>query len=164
MFCAAVEASGEGLKYQWYFRNAGTGTWYRSGVRDNTYDDVMTKARAGREVYCVITDMYGNSVTTNIATLTAVPTVELKLLGVSYESAAMGGRFCVTVEAEGDGLTYQWYFRNAGAAHWSKSGVTDNTYDDVMNRTRANREVYCVISDACGNRITTEVVTLEPSK
>ena len=164
MFCATVEAKGEGLKYQWYYRNAGSEEWHKSGVRDNTYDDEMTKARAGREIYCVITDQWGNTITTDTVKLIAVPKVELKLLEVSYESAAMGGRFCVTVEAEGDGLTYQWYFRNAGATRWSKSGVTDNTYDDVMNKTRANREVYCVITDACGNQITTEVITLTVKK
>jgi hypothetical protein len=29
----------------------------------------MTKARAGREVYCVITDIWGNTVTTETVTL-----------------------------------------------------------------------------------------------
>ena len=159
-YCVTVEAKGEGLKYQWYFRNAGADIWYKSGVRDNTYDDVMTKARAGREIYCVITDAYGNTVTSDIVKLIAVPKVELKLLGQSYESAVMGERYCVTVEAEGDGLKYQWFFRNAGSNKWYKSGVTDNTYDDVMTKARANREVYCVIADAFGNQIITEVVTL----
>ena len=41
-----------------------TDKWYKSSVRDNTYNDVMTTARAGREVYCVITDAYGNTVWT----------------------------------------------------------------------------------------------------
>ena len=68
-FCATVEAKGEGLKYKWYFRNAGSDIWYTSGVRDNTYDDVMTTARAGREVYCVITDQYGNQVQTEAVTI-----------------------------------------------------------------------------------------------
>ena len=161
MFCATVEAKGDGLKYQWYFRNAGTDTWYTSGVRDNTYDDIMTKARNGREVYCVVTDQWGNSVTTDTVKLIAVPMVELKLLGVSYESAAMGENYCATVEAEGEGLKYTWYFCNAGSDTWYRSGVTDNTYDDVMTKARANREVYCVITDAYGNQITTEVITLE---
>ena len=163
-FCATVEAKGEGLKYKWYFRNAGSDIWYTSGVRDNTYDDVMTKARNGREIYCVITDEYGNSVTTDVVKLIAVPKVELKLLGQIYESAVMGERYCVTVEAEGDGLSYQWYFRNAGTNAWYKSSVRDNTYDDVMTKARAGRDVYCVITDAFGNQVTTEVVTLELSK
>ena len=82
------------------------------------------------------------------------------LVSQTYESAAMGERFCVTVEAEGDFLKYQWYFCNAGSAKWHKSTVRDNTYDDVMNKTRANRKVYCVITDAFGNQIVTDTVTL----
>lgn len=159
-YSVTVEASGEELKYQWYFRNAGTSIWHKSGVRDNTYDDIMTKARNGREIYCVITDAYGNTVTTDTVKLIAVPSEELKLLNQTYESAAMGERYCLTVEAQGDGLKYQWYFRNAGSDKWYKSSVKDNTYDDVMTKARANRDVYCVITDAFGNQVTTEVMTL----
>jgi hypothetical protein len=68
-YCLTVEAQGDGLKYQWYFRNAGSDKWYKSSVKDNTYDDVMTKARANRDVYCVITDLYGNQITTEVMTL-----------------------------------------------------------------------------------------------
>ena len=159
-FCVTVEARGEGLKYQWYYRNAGSEKWRKSTVRDNTYDDTMTRARAGRQVYCVITDQYGNSITSQTATLNAVPTVELQLIDTTYDSAAIGERFCVTVNAQGDGLTYTWYFRNSWSSGWSKSTVRDNTYDDVMNRTRANRDVYCVVTDAYGNQMITEVITL----
>ena len=160
-YCVSVVAQGEDLKYQWYFRNAGTDTWYKSSVRDNTYDDVMTKARAGREVYCVITDAFGNTVTTDVVKLIRVPKEELKLTSPVADSfAAMGENYCVTVNAQGEGLKYTWYFRNAGSDVWYRSGVTDNTYDDVMTKARANREVYCVITDALGNTITTEIVKL----
>ena len=74
--------------------------------------------------------------------------------------AAMGQKYCVTVNAQGEGLKYTWYFRNAGSKTWYRSGVTDNTYDDVMTKARANREVYCVITDALGNTVTTDVVKL----
>lgn len=163
-FCVTVEAEGDDLTYRWYFRNAGSDQWHRSGVRDNTYDDIMTKARAGREVYCVITDVWGNSITSETVKLIAVPSVELKLLEQSYESAVIGDRYCVTVNAQGDDLTYRWYFRNAGSDKWYRSSVTDNTYDDVMTKSRANRDVYCVITDALGNQVTTEVVTLVPAQ
>ena len=74
------------------------------------------------------------------------------------------GDLLTQYNGQGDVLTYQWYFRNAGSKEWYKSGVTDNTYDDVMTSARANREVYCVITDAFGNQIMTEVITLELSK
>ena len=76
----------------------------------------------------------------------------------------MGDRYCVTVEAVGDELQYQWYFRNAGKKTWNKSGVRDNTYDDVMTTTREGREVYCVITDKYGNQVVTEVVTIHLEK
>lgn len=72
----------------------------------------------------------------------------------------LGERYCVTVEAEGDGLTYQWYGKDAGATEWFKSSVIDNTYDDIMTAKRAGREVYCVITDAYGNQVTSEVARL----
>ena len=156
-----VKAEGESLKYHWYFRNAGSDTWYKSGVKDNTYDDVMTKARAGREIYCVITDAFGNTVTTETAKLIRVPKAELKILTQPVsDEAAMGEDFCVTVEAQGEDLKYQWYFKNAGTDKWYKSGVRDNTYDDVMTKARAGREIYCVITDAFGNTVTTEITKL----
>ena len=159
-FCVEVEAKGEGLKYQWYYRNAGSLQWRTSGVRDNTYDDIMTKERANREVYCVITDQWGSSVTTEIAKLIPVSQVELILLDVTYEAADLGECYCVYIDAQGEDLSYTWYFRNAGSTRWSKSSVKDNTYDDIMNKNRMNREVYCVITDACGNQIITEIITL----
>ena len=74
--------------------------------------------------------------------------------------AKLGERYMVEVLAEGEGLTYQWYGRNAGSKSWFKSSVKDNTYDDVMTEARAGREVYCVITDAFGNTVTTQTVTL----
>ncbi|MBQ8611203.1 MAG: hypothetical protein IJ412_05775, partial [Oscillospiraceae bacterium] len=70
--------------------------------------------------------------------LVAVGTGTAKLKIVTQPTdgeALLGGRYCATVQAEGEGLTYQWYGRNAGSRSWFKSSVRDNTYDDVMNKT-----------------------------
>jgi len=160
-FCATVEAVGDGLKYQWYFRNRGSDRWYTSGQRDNTYDDIMTKARMGREIYCVITDFWGNRVETEHVFLNAVPKVPLAITGQPADvSVPKGDRFCVTVEAQGEGLRYTWYFKNKGSNVWNRSGVTDNTYDDILTTARTDRQVYCVITDQYGNSVTSEVATI----
>jgi len=105
--------------------------------------------------------MWGNSVETGIATITGIPTQTLAITQQPADAeAAPGETFCAGVEAQGDGLSYQWYFRNAGSSVWCKSGVRDNTYDDVMTKARHNREVKCVITDMWGNTVTTETVTL----
>ena len=120
----------------------------------------MTEERAGREVYCVITDSYGNSVTTDTVKLIRTPDALEIISQPSSVEVAIGKTFCVTVKAKGEGLSYQWYYRNANSKKWYKSSVSDNTYDAVMTKERAGREVYCVITDAYGNQITTETVTL----
>ena len=161
MFCVTVEAQGDELRYQWYWRNVGSETWHVSGQRDNTYDDVMTKARHNREVKCVITDMWGESVETNVATITGTPTQTLAITQQPTDGhAKMGEGYFVEVIAQGDGLQYQWYFKNAGTNVWHTSSVRDNTYDDVMTKARAGRQVYCVVTDAWGHSVTTDTVTL----
>jgi hypothetical protein len=159
-YCVTVDAQGDGLKYQWYWRQVGTESWTVSGQRDNTYDDVMTKARANREIYCVITDANGDSVTTEIAKLTAIRTELVITQQPNDASAKLDEGFCVTLEAQGDELKYQWYWRKAGSENWNVSGQRDNTYDDVMTSARHNREVYCVITDAWGNTVETEIATI----
>ena len=65
-----VAAEGEELTYQWYGRDPGQTKFWKSGVKSSAYSVRMVKEKSGREVYCVITDKYGNSVTSEIAVLT----------------------------------------------------------------------------------------------
>ena len=109
----------------------------------------------------MITDAFGNTVTTDTVKLIAIPTHTLAILQQPANAEAkLGENFMVEVIAQGDGLRYQWFYRNAGGKTFVKSGVRDNTYDDVMTAARAGREVYCVITDAFGNTVTTEIVRL----
>lgn len=72
----------------------------------------------------------------------------------------LGEIYRVSVNAEGKGLKYQWYFRSPGVAAFTKSSVTTSVYTNVLTQQRANREVYCVITDADGNSVTTNTVKL----
>ena len=74
--------------------------------------------------------------------------------------AKMGKTVKVTVKAEGDGLTYKWYIKNAGAKKYSKSSVTKATYSTTMSDKSKGRRVYCVITDAYGNSVQTKTVLL----
>jgi len=107
----------------------------------------------------IITATAANGISTDINVSVTLPPIIITMQPSDGE-AKMGERYCVTVEAEGEDLNYTWYIRNKGSTAWSKSSVTDNTYDDVMTDTRADREVYCVITDAYGNSITTNTVRL----
>jgi uncharacterized protein YkwD len=65
-----------------------------------------------------------------------------------------------TVEATGEGLTYQWYIRNPGKEKFGKSSVTSATYSCKVSETTDGREAYCVITDTYGNSVQSETVTI----
>ena len=93
--------------------------------------------------------------TSDTATITGISEVPLAITAQPADSyAKLGERYSVTVESVGDGLKYQWYFMNANSDVWHKSRVKSATYSDVMIKARAGRKVYCVITDALGNSVT----------
>ena len=156
-----VEAKGEGLKYQWYFKNAGATSFSKSSIKEATYETEMNTTRAGREIYCEIKDAHGNVVTTDTVKLIRVVKEELAITKQPADAtAALGEKISITVEAKGEDLKYQWYFKNASGTSFSKSSIKTAVYETEMDKTRAGREVYCVITDALGNNVTTDTVKL----
>ncbi len=150
-----VEARGEGLQYQWYVKEPGSSRFAKSSIRTDTYKYAMTAAKSGRQVYCIITDRYGNSVQTETVTLT--------MLAITRQpgnmTAANGQRISTTVQARGDGLQYQWYVKEAGSKRFVESSIRSKTYDFIMTSAKSGRQVYCVITDRFGNEVRTNTVT-----
>ena len=298
---ASVDAIGDGLTYQWYLKNKSSSRFSKSSVTTNTYSVKMSDAVDGRQIYCVITDRYGDIMTTRTVTLMqktleltgfvemdgelywyengerrgvygdprnivyigrekeigqeiydpesdgwywlqaeydgaaarnkeiwlpyvnpdevpgssngkwvrydgfgkriagwytnnsgtyyydlttgAMFTGEHEIDGVTYyfdettgalvirasleitgqpqdQYATNGQEAIVSVEAQGDGLTYQWYLKNKTATKFSKSSVTKNTYSVMMSDAVDGRQVYCVVTDQYGNSATSETATL----
>ena len=154
-----VNATGEGLTYKWYFKNKGDSKFtLTNSYKSNTYSLEMNGTRAGRQVYCVITDKYGNEVKTNTVTLGMAVKITKQPTTVSVQS---GKQAKVTVSASGEGKTYKWYIKNRGASKFSLStSFKGNSYYVTMNGERYGRQVYCVITDKYGNSVTTKTVTL----
>lgn len=120
----------------------------------------MSATRNGRRVYCVITDKYGNAVTSETVTLS----MEYQLMITKQPTSVIvekGKTAKVTLEVMGDGLTYQWYYANPGSDEFKlTTSFTGNTYSVNMNDARNGRRVYCVITDQYGNQVVSEVITL----
>lgn len=165
------EAAGDGLTYTWYYKNPGNSKFYVSGdsfVDENTYTIPMAAWRAGQEVYCVITDIYGNSATTEIVTL-SMKQSDITIVTQPADAVAehSGDTVTVFVEATGEGLTYTWYYKNPGNVKFYQSGSTftdGNTYSIPLNKWRDGQQVYCVITDANGESVRTNTVTLHLAK
>ena len=98
---------------------------------------------------------------TNTGTTTTEPHSGPVIIQQPTDSAVkLGEIYRVSVNAVGKDLTYQWYFRSPGVAAFSKSSATASVYTNMLTQQRANREVYCVITDADGNSVTTNTVKL----
>lgn len=155
-----VAAEGDGVTYRWYYANRGSSKFSRASITGTTYTMTMTEARAGRRVYCVATDKYGKTAKSDTVTLRMeVPELKIVTQPASVK-AAEGERASVTVEAEGRGLVYQWYFANAGKTAYSKADATDATYSVIMNDSRDGRKLYCVVTDINGDTVTTNKATI----
>ena len=164
---AVVEAAGEELRYQWYGRDPGQTEFWKSSLKGDTYSVKMTPAKSGREVYCLVTDKYGNTVQSQTATLSmAIPEgYELKIT-TQPESASVpqGAVASARVAAEGLGLRYQWYGIDPGQETPWKSRIKNADYSVAMIPSKSGRQVWCVVTDKYGSSITSDVaaLTMEP--
>ena len=152
-------ATGDDLSYKWYFKNrTDSKFYYTSTFKSNTYSAQMDNTRNGRQIYCIVTDKYGNSVQSNTVTI-SMPlkiTKHPESVGVPEGTIAK-----VSLTAEGEGLTYNWYFKNPNSNIFVyTSSFTSNTYYVKMDRSRDGRQVYCVVTDKYGASRTSYVVTL----
>jgi len=147
-----VSAMGAGLTYRWYYKDPGmTKFTYTSSFQTNTYSVTMTDARAGRQVLCRVYDKNDNMVQSSKATLSQAVRITKQPTDVCV---ANGKTAKVTVKAVGDGLTYRWYFKEAGASSYKyTSSFTGNTYSVTMTDARAGRRVLCKVYDKYGNEV-----------
>ncbi|MCD8396098.1 MAG: phage tail family protein [Lachnospiraceae bacterium] len=76
---------------------------------------------------------------------------------------AVGDSVSLTVEAEGEDLSYQWQLSDDGGTTWTSSTATSastNTYTTTLTEARSGRMLRCVITDTSGNSVTSNTVTI----
>ena len=157
----SVEAQGDGLKYEWYYCN-GNETTFNKFIYTNTtpsFSYNMHFGLSGRKVYCVITDEYGNSVTTN----TVVTTMEnaAKIIEQPTNDVVNNGDYAKTsISATGNDLSYKWYVCNPGETSFQESSVTSATYSVKMTKENDGQQVYCVVTDSFGSAVRSDIAIL----
>ena len=159
-----VVAEGEGLKYQWQvYKND---EWTNCSVNDGAKTDTLTlefkSSRDGLKYHCIVTDKTGASVTSDEATM-----MLNKFLFVYYPTeteimAAKDTYVRFNVEAQGDGLKYQWQVLKNGT--WTNCSINDGAKTNEMTleakMSRNGLKYHCVVSDKYGNTLTSEEFTL----
>ena len=153
-----VKAKGDGLKYTWYIKNAGKTKYSKSSVTKSTYSVTMSDSVHGRYVYCVVTDKYGKTDKSKTVVLRQQATITTQPVNTTV---ANGETAKLTVKAKGDGLTYQWYIKNAGGSKYSKSSITKSTYSVKMSDSVHGRYVYCIVTDKYGKTEKSKTVMLK---
>lgn len=157
-----VVASGSGLKYAWYFKDVGATKYsLTTSFKGASYSVPMTEDRAGRLVYCVVTDKYGISVRSKTVKLSMDVAAKFTKLPPATVSVEEGAKTNIKMETAGKGITYQWYIKNKGSSKFSKSSVTTATYNTTMSQSVDGRQVYCVIKDSKGRTATSNTVTIQ---
>jgi len=119
----------------------------------------MNSTRSGRQLYCVVTDEYGQTVKSNIVTISLPVAPKITKQPASVK-VVKGKTASVSVTATGEGLTYTWYVQNPGTTKWVKSSITKNVYSYAMDAAKSGRKVYCVITDKYGKTVKTNTVTI----
>jgi len=123
----------------------------------------MNSSRAGRQVYCEITDKYGETIRTNVVRLEM--NSEKTPLAITAQphdvTVNEGEKATVVVKATGDGLSYAWYYSDDGGESYKLTTTfTTGVYSVTMNEARADRRVYCIITDQYGESVTSETAIL----
>ena len=154
---ATVVAEGEGLKYQWYIRNANQSKYSKSACTGDTYSCRMSEKAKNRRALCIITDQYGNRVQSKTIVIREAVSIVTE---PKHTLTKFGDQVKVTFEASGDGLTYQWYFRNADQSKYHKASVTEATYTCKMRDLSNNRRLLCIVKDKYGKTAQTETVVI----
>ena len=121
----------------------------------------LTEARNGNRLYCVVTDALGNSVTSDTISMTICDPLTIIAQPADYRGP-VGSTASFTVEATGgaEPLTYQWYVKKLSASRFSKSSITGPVYEVELTEARNGNRLYCVITDALGNSVTSDTVTI----
>ena len=157
----AVNASGKGLQYQWYYKKSGATAWTLWSGHDTAVTSALVNTSwDGMKVYCKVTDVRGKSVNSNAAAITVIPALKITTQPVSI-TAALGSTFTLSIKAAGSGLKYQWYFKKKGASAFTAwSGHTGASESVTPNDTWNGIQLYCVVKDAFGDSVKSNTVTV----
>ena len=165
-----VVATGTDLSYQWQWSRDNGQTWTNSsstftGYRSASLQIPISEARNGYLYRCIVTDVSGDTVTSNAARLTigsAAPTITTQ--PANY-TGALGTKATFTVVATGADLTYQWQWSRDNGATWTNSSSTfegnrSASMKVPISAARNNYLYRCIVTSSTGEAVTSNAARL----
>ena len=157
-----ASAIGEGLSYQWQYKRPDVSRWFDTAMEGATKPTVLietTTARNGYQYRCKITDVTGNVVYTEAATMWVLSfTLQPKSATAKVGSTAT---FTVTASVS-EGFTYQWQYSRDGIS-WSNTtmeGCRSNTLKVSVTAARNGYQYRCVLTGSKNSKLESKVATL----
>ena len=149
-----VNALGDGLTYQWQWRENENNDWSNStsgNQNTQTLTVVALYRRQGYQYRCIVTDIYGNTVVSDTATLIVSDKISPEIKEQPKDVVVkLNGNAYFNINAIGNDLTYQWQWRENENKDWRNS-TTGNPKTSILSVTAANfRKGYqyrCLVSD-----------------
>jgi hypothetical protein len=167
----SVIAEGDTLTYQWQLSKDGGMTWGNTSVNGNTSKfinfAIPNADYNGRMFRCVITDVSGNTLASNSATLTLNGVPDVTITSQPQDvSAKVGDTINISVVAKSsksNKLTYQWQVSSTGTT-WSNTTVTGyntSALSFAIPGTNYNgRQYRCLVTDGNGSWALSDAMTL----
>ena len=161
-----VTAQGDDLKYTWYEKDAKASKFTKSKVsKTASYSVAVSKKNSGRQVYCVVSDSHGKSVTSKKATITLRTPLKITTNLKNIKVKKAGNKATLTLKAQGDGLKYTWYVKGPKAKKFTKTTASKtNTLKMTVAKNASGTKVYCVVTDKYGRKVTSKTVTVSIKK
>ena len=157
----AIKATGNGLKYQWYFKKKGQTAWsVWNGHTLASETATPNDSWNGIQLYCRVTDSAGHSISSDTATITLVsgPVITAQ---PKNQFIVLGSSATISVKASGSGLSYQWYYKKKGQTAWNVwNGRTHASETVTPNVTWDGIQLYCRVTDGAGNRVNSSVMSV----
>ena len=160
-----VKASGNELTYQWWYRKDDSGDFTKSTLaagKKATFTMTMADKYDGWQYYCIVTDAYGQTAESDTVTIHKAAALAITAQPLDVTGYA-GGSASFSVTAQGDGLTYQWYYQTATGTTWKVSPAGGNqtaTLTVPITSGRSGYKYHCVIKDVHGGTLTSAAATL----
>ena len=76
---------------------------------------------------------------------------------------AVNDEVTFSLEAAGEGLTYEWFYSNTGGDIWVKSyapGYQTSTLNPILRGYRDGNLYKCIVTDVMGSRVESDVVSM----
>ncbi len=158
-----VSAKGSNLKYQWYYRNSASDAWNKctgTGYNTNTFSFVANPGHSGHQYRCEISNSNGK-VYTNAVTVTVTKKPVITTQPVSVKTI-LGYNVKFTVKAAGEGISYQWYYRNSSSDSWTASTASSGktaAFSFTAEQGHSGHQYRCKLTNSYGT-VYTDIVTV----